>query len=163
MELKGRIVADDLLAAQWVHARLKRTSAVFGAVILVLVVITMVALFFWQRQSWKDPVTWILPILFAYLMFTVFVLVPRRVRRSYAQRKDLQQDISMTVTSDGLETRTERGYNLKPWDDYLTWKEGKSIFLLYFSDQLYQMIPKRFFSTSDDIDAFREILRNSVK
>lgn len=46
----------------------------------------------------------------------------------------------------------------KPWSDYLRWKEGGKCFLLYMSDNLFQIVPKRFFHSDSDIDTFREML-----
>ncbi|WP_445145238.1 YcxB family protein [Dyella sp. Tek66A03] len=162
MELRGRIAVEDLMAAQWVHVRPRRSLAVIGILLLGLVVFAMATSFLVRRQSLTDPTTWILPGILAYLAFTAFVWVPRKVRRSYSQRKDFQHEISMMVTSAGVAARTEQGNSVKPWSDYLKWKEGKSVFLLYLSDQLFQIVPKRFFATHEDIDAFRNIIRQSI-
>ena len=156
------IAVEDLMAAHWVHVRPRRSLAVVGILLLGLVVFAMADSFFGRRQSWTDPMNWILPGILAYLAFNVFVWVPRRVRRSYSQRKDLHHDISMVVTSAGIASRSEQGNSMKPWSDYLKWKEGKSVFLLYLSDQMFQMVPKRFFAAQEDIDAFRSVVRQSI-
>ena len=162
MELNGRIAVEDFLAAQWVHVRPRRSLAVVGVTLLGLLILAMAASFLGRRQSLTDPMVWILPGILAYLVFIAFVWVPRKVRRSYSQRKDFQHEISMMVTSAGVEARTEQGYCVKPWSDYLKWKEGKNVFLLYLSDQLFQIVPKRFFAAREDIDAFRNVIRQSI-
>ena len=162
MELKGRIVVGDLLAAQWVHVRPRRSLAIAGILLLGLTAFVTVASFVGHRQSLADPKAWILPGILAYLAFVAFVWVPGKVRRSYSQRKDFQHEIRMMVTSAGIEARTEQGYSEKPWSDYLKWKEGKSVFLLYLSDQLFQIVPKRFFVARGDIDTFRGVIRQSI-
>lgn len=162
MELKGRVVVGDLLAAQWVHVRPRRSLAVVGMVLLGLTVFVMAAQFIAHRPSLTDPGTWIMPGILAYFAFTAFVWVPGRVRRSYSQRKDFQHEISMVVTSAGIEARTVQGYGVKPWSDFLKWKEGKSVFLLYLSDHMYQVVPKRFFAGRADIDAFRNVISESI-
>ncbi|HEY4146086.1 YcxB family protein [Pinirhizobacter sp.] len=68
----------------------------------------------------------------------------------------------MMVTSAGVAARTEQGNSVKPWSDYLKWKEGKSVFLLYLSDHMFQIVPKRFFAAHEDIDAFRNVIRQSI-
>jgi hypothetical protein len=162
MELKGRIAVEDLMAAQWVHVRPKRSLAVVGILLLGVAVFAMADSFLGHRQSLTDPKTWILPGVLAYLAFIAFIWIPRKVRRSYFQRKDLHHDISMVVTNDGIASRSEQGYSMKPWSDYLKWKEGKSVFLLYLSDHMFQMIPKRFFAVHKDVDAFRSMVRQSI-
>jgi len=163
MELKGRIAVDDLMAASRVHARPRRSFAVLGILLLGLAVFVVADSFLRHGQSLTDPMLWILPGSLAYLAFMAFVWAPKRVRQSYRQRKDFQHEISMLITSAGIETRTEQGHVVKPWSDYLKWKEGNSIFLLYLSDHLFQMIPKHFFAANEDIDAFRDIVKQSVK
>ena len=162
MELKGRIAVEDLMAAQWIHVRPRRFLAVIGILLLGLTVFIMAASFVGHRQSLTDPTAWILPGILAYLAFTAFVWVPRKIRRSYSQRKDFQHEISMVVTSTGVESRTEQGYSVKPWTDFLKWKEGKNVFLLYVSDHLFHVVPKRFFAAHEDIDAFRNIMRQAI-
>jgi len=162
MELRGRVAVEDLMAAQWVHVRPRRSLAVLGILLLALAIFVMATSFVGHRQSLTDPTAWILPGILAYLAFTAFVWVPRKVRRSYSQRKDLQHEITLNVTHTGVEARTDQGYSVKPWSDYLRWKEGKSVFLLYLSDHLFQIVPKRFFATREDIDAFRSVISQSI-
>jgi hypothetical protein len=162
MELKGKIAFEDLMAAQWLHLRPRRTMAAAGILILGLAIFATVDMFLSRRQALTDPMLWALPGILVYLVFFIFVLFPRKIRRSYSQRKDFQHEISMLVTSDGLETRTEQGHGMKPWDDFLKWKEGKNIFLLYISDHMFHMVPKRFFANHEDIDSFRDVVRRSI-
>ena len=162
MELKGRIAVEDLMTAQWVHVRPRRSFAVVGILLLGLAVFFVAKSFVEHRQSLTDPMSWIFPVFLVYVAFITFIWVPRKVRRTYAQRKDLHHDISMVVTNSGIASQTERGNSTKPWSDYLKWKEDKNIFLLYLSDQMFQMVPKRFFATHEDIDAFRSMVRHSI-
>jgi len=162
MELKGRIAVEDLMTAQWVHVRPRRSFAVVGILLLGLAVFVWADSLVWRRQWLTNPMNWALPSVLAYLAFCAFIWTPRKIRQSYCQRKDLHHDISMVVTNAGVASHTERGNSMKPWSDYLKWKEGKSVFLLYLSDQMFQMVPKRFFATHEDIDAFRSMVRHSI-
>jgi hypothetical protein len=67
------------------------------------------------------------------------------------------------VSEAGLHFSTEGMAGTKPWTDYLRWKEGKDVILIYMSDDLYQMMPKRFFASDADLQAFREYLSQRVK
>jgi hypothetical protein len=162
MELKGKIQFEDLMAAQWLHMRPRRTMGVIGILLLGLAVLAMVGSFLHGKQSLTDPMLWILPVVLVYLALLFFVWFPRKVRRSYSQRKDFKHEISMVVTSDSLEMRTEQGYSVKPLTDYLKWKEGKNVFLLYLSDHLFHIVPKRFFAAHEDVDSFRDVIRHAI-
>ncbi len=94
---------------------------------------------------------------------TVLFWVPYKCRRAYEQRKDLHRECTFTPSDEGLSFKSVDVEGKKAWSDYLKWKEGKSVFLLYMSDNLYQLVPKRFFATGADIDAFRDTLSRRVK
>ena len=47
--------------------------------------------------------------------------------------------------------------------DRLSQVEGRtSAFLLYMSDNLYQVVPKRFFASDSDLRAFRELVGKRI-
>ena len=49
-----------------------------------------------------------------------------------------------------------------PWRDYRKWKEGKTVFLLYHTDAMFQIIPKASFSL-DQQAALRQILAQHLR
>ena len=92
----------------------------------------------------------------------IWFIVPYKCRRAYAQRKDLQRECTFLPSEEGLAFKSADTEGEKRWSDYLKWKEGKSVFLLYMSDNLYQLVPKRFFASEADIERFRDILTRKI-
>jgi hypothetical protein len=48
--------------------------------------------------------------------------------------------------------------SLTPWADYRKWTENGELFLLYQSDRLFQMMPKRAFASAEDMRELRDFL-----
>lgn len=160
--IKGNFNANDLISAHWVHLRPRRSLAVVGVILF--------ALMLWALAiSLRPPVSyelgvgrWILPGSLVYGMVWFGALVPYRARRTFRQRKDLQRETAFVASEAGLAASNEYAQGSKPWADFLKWKEGKHVFLLYLSDGMYQIVPKRFFSSDSDMDEFRRLLGKYV-
>ena len=160
--IKGTCTPDDLVNASWVHLRPRPVIAVAGGLVLVL--------FFWAlwmaftREPPPDPawLPWSMVGIATYLALMFGVGIPWRCRRTWRQRKDLQRACWFVASSAGLRSASESVQADKPWSDFLKWKEGRHVFLLYMSDHMYQAIPKRFFSSQDELVAFREFVSAGV-
>lgn len=160
--IKGTISPADLLSAQWVHLRPRRSFAVVGMVLIALSIWGCVIMFRPPMDQELGAGRWFLPGFLAYLAIWFAVLIPYRSRRSYRQRKDFQREITFSASDAGLSVQNENAQGTKPWSDYLKWKEGKQTFLLYLSDSMFQLVPKRFFATEAELAQFRALLENNV-
>jgi hypothetical protein len=160
--IQGTFSPQDLKNANWLHLRPRRALAVFGIFIVIPFLLSLWYAFF---GGWSDEVWWVRWAMLgalAYLVALFGIVVPLRIGRTYRQRKDLQRPCTFVPSEAGLRVETEGSGGVKPWSDYLKWKEGKSTFLLYMSDNMYQAIPKRFFSSTEEIDRFRDLVKVKV-
>lgn len=160
--LTGTIQVEDLISANWVHIRPRRTLALIDITLLALFFLAVILAFFGGRREpdWQD---WLMLLLVPCVATIVAFVVPYKCRRAYEQRKDLQKECTLLPSDEGLSFKSADVEGMKAWSDYLKWKEGKSVFLLYVSDNLYQLVPKRFFATEADIENFRDTLTRRVK
>jgi hypothetical protein len=163
LQITGTYTIKDLEAAAWVHIRLRRSFAILGLLLIAVALFILGYAFFSSRPT---SLGWGLWVLVAGLLYIVLFLcfgIPFNARRMYKQRKDLQRECTFSVSELGLHFSTEGMAGTKPWTDYLSWKEGKDTVLIYIADNLYQMIPKRFFTSDADLQAFRQYLSQRVK
>jgi hypothetical protein len=86
-----------------------------------------------------------------------FVL-PRRSRRLFAQQKNLQRPLRFSWDEQGLAWVNESGSGRTAWSDYIKWRENERVFLLYLSDVMFQMLPKRAFADGERLRAFVDAL-----
>lgn len=97
-------------------------------------------------------------------LFT-YVHLPRRVKKIHAQRKDLANQFSYSWDDQYLyiESKSITGLAQTPWTHYVKAKEDKHIFLLYRSEDFFEMLPKAWFPDAETIDEFRRLAFRQTK
>jgi hypothetical protein len=148
---------QDFVAANWIHWRPRAVLGWLGILIASLFAVALVDSFFLHSEpaGWLDWAALGVPAYFAYFFG---VHLPYKCRKAYRQRKDLQRECEFVADGSTLKLETLGGSMNKPWSDYLKWKEGKAAFLVYMSDNVYHLLPKRCFESEADIGKFRELL-----
>ncbi len=164
MIIEGRVEWKEYLKALYLHMRPRPWLKVVGIVLLSLFVLTYSYLVInITRSKATFSSSFAITVAFAYLILWFFVYLPYKAHKVYKQQKTLQALYKIEVVSDGLKYSSDIGNSHLTWDYFPKWKENKNLFLLYHSDVLFQMIPKRFFKTDNDISSFRDTLSKHVR
>jgi len=162
IEISGNLLPEDYVHAQYLHLRPRRTFKILGFLILIAVTWAAWYMFFGGGSNVPGATKLMLPAAGIYLLFFFFAYIPWKTRRTYRQQKSLQREFRICFGDAGLSAENEIGNATTPWSDYTKWKENEHLFLLYVSDPVYHMIPKRLFNDSDDVSQLRQILSASV-
>ncbi len=64
-------------------------------------------------------------------------------------------------TETGLKMSNAFGYSERPWNSFAKWKENKNLLLLYYSDVLHILLPKRFFGDAQQVEFVRARLQEN--
>lgn len=164
MNIQGSYNAEDLQAATWVHLRPRRFMGAVGLSLLALLFWGILVRFFGPTSGdGPNGLKWFALALLCYLLVASFVVIPRRCRRTFSQRKDLHRPCAFSVSQAGLVFENEHVVGTYPWSDFVKWKEGKSVILLYMSDNMCHVLPKRFFSSEQELQEFRAFVSGHVK
>ncbi|MFC4822086.1 YcxB family protein [Dokdonella ginsengisoli] len=139
-------VADDYVAAMKLHGRWSTrrllVSVGTGAV-------AAIALFFlppaWPAVAAAGVLGGAIGMLVCYALSWLFYL-PWKARRMFGQQKSLHETYELAWDDEGMSIRGRLGQGTTPWDSYLKKKENERIVLLYQSDLLFQMLPRRAFT-----------------
>ncbi|RLA46153.1 MAG: hypothetical protein DRR42_18690 [Gammaproteobacteria bacterium] len=159
IEVKGMLQPSDYVRAQYLHIRPRPILKAIGILILALVLWTAVYSI-WTRDFGTLDYLFYLAILFLILNFAVYL--PWKTRRIYKQQKSLQRELTFKFDDEGVSASNENAQSLTPWEDYLKWKHNDQLILLYFSDCMYHMVPKRLFADVADFDELRELLPHRI-
>ena len=104
-----------------------------------------------------------LPWFFIFFGFMTFV---RRagvgVKRMWDGQPQLQRPKRIEIAEPGVVVIDGVSRSEQLWEAFTHARETPNLFLLYFSEYSFQMIPKRCFATTADADAFRELVRRTV-
>jgi hypothetical protein len=157
------ISKNDYLMA----VRLKNKPSKGAQITISLIGLLYLLIFFLGiYYSTKTFIQWqtLIPISLIPFFFLAFryILTPIQVRRVYDQQSELHKPIDMEITEDKLISSNDYGHSRRPWSDFTKWKEDENLFLLYHSDAIQTMIPKRIFSSQDELNNFRRLLTNNI-
>ena len=161
-ELHGTLDRSDLTRFQYFHT-LRRTwpVAVFVALILILVLpLGALAMIANPDSDWRPVLTNALPFVLL-LVFWLFLLggMPfRNARKALTTQGYLREPITYTFTD---ETISGTGPSIRwsiAWNVMKRIRETRSLFLLYHAPNVAVILPKRFFQSSSEMDAWRQFV-----
>ena len=156
--MRIQVIPDDIKAAYRLHIFPRsRFVAATGLLLLVAfyaLAITSVTKIMGGDTTWQD---WIAVLAAAYIPVWYFILLPASIKKMYSQAKALHEPIEMTVGQDGLAATGPNGEGTIPWTHVHRWRESRHVLLIYFSDELYHVVPKRCLDHSQE-----EILRTAL-
>ena len=91
-------------------------------------------------------------VVIALLVFGYPLMVPRQVRKQFKMQKSLHETVTLTWSDDEIRFETENSHSRHGWGDFPKWAEGRAIFLLYFTDNMFIFIPKAALAAGDADD-----------
>ncbi|QKY68864.1 YcxB family protein [Lentibacillus sp. CBA3610] len=104
-----------------------------------------------------------LSLLISGAVTLTFMLMARLLsRREYKSDRAAKSEMSYVINNQGILQKRGKSSTYFEWDDIIKAYENKELFRLYVSKSKAIVLPKRFFSTKDDIESFKSILRENL-
>jgi len=69
--------------------------------------------------------------------------------------------ISTDISEDGILITMPTAESRMKWDNFVRFLESDDIFVLFHSDLIFNILPKRAFTT-DEVDRFRELILRKI-
>jgi hypothetical protein len=85
--------------------------------------------------------------------------LPSKVRKLYDQFKGISDPVTFSWDAVQIEGRGSDGEARRKWSDYLRLRENDEVFLLYITDQLWHVYPKRWFADPSQLEEFGRYAR----
>lgn len=106
----------------------------------------------------------LLPYLGYLLVFIVTVIVLLRIliRRNWRNERLIKGVLRLDLSDEKFRIASKLTTTELVWAAFIRWEETVHLFVLYMSENRIEIVPKRPFATSDDLDAFRRFLSNTV-
>lgn len=150
--VSGRITPTIYLQAQQLHrARAVRIAYLCCAVLALAGAVGIALAYRWGLVVLAAGIGGLLGQWIAERFY-----VPYKVNKLHGQYKDLSGAFTMTWDAQHLQGQGPSGRSQRPWADYCKWKEDRHVFLLYIADNLYEVMPKAWFSDTAAVDDFRQ-------
>ena len=104
----------------------------------------------------QDPKQYAFAGLIAFGFFLTF-LSRIQVWLLFRQNKKIQEQFDATISDNGIEISSSTAISKYAWDEFVRYSETKNLFLVYPSQQVFNVFPKQAF-TCDEADDFRKLL-----
>jgi hypothetical protein len=141
--MKYMILETDFIQAQWIHVKPRRVYAIAGIIIILLNLIVMVGSGIqYFSGSYDGKLFFLLLCLLFY--FSALILWRRyKIKKVYRQQKSLQREVNVEINERGVVFSTENGNYRLDFVDVHKYKDSSSVLLLYHSDMMFNIIPKK--------------------
>jgi hypothetical protein len=157
IKLNGKLTPEDYLEANLLHLRRTGWARVVFTAFIAIIFCAIILLFIYYGI---EAYYLCAPVIVLVLLFIVwrFMLLPRNIKRLYTQQKDLGSPFEIELDEDSFCSSNEYGHSRYPWDHFVKWKENEKLILLYLSDAVITMLPKRIFTQESQIHFLKQKL-----
>lgn len=153
MKSTFKITEEDMVSSMQVHTKGKKITrtimSVCGILLLIIGPMTNSTILYWSAALGG----------FCGYMLVYFVVTPFTAKKQFRENKLLKQDVEINIEKDGITFKNNSSKSFINWSDFLKWKTGKGMYLLYITSNMYQMIP---FRAVDDNELFNEQLEKRI-
>lgn len=160
-----------MLASDYVHSlRYHNLSNKLMLSVLLLFYLSGLSIFFYTAMSSSEfsysdidlgkLLVILLPALFPLILITFSMFFGGYL--AYKKVPDFQKDIRYSFSDDGYETSFSKGFSQVNWDNLVKVSETNKCFLFYLQKSMFQVIPKRAFNNSDEINSLRKIIASKL-
>ncbi len=174
MKLTGQLQWMDYFNAQLLHMKpkgvLKIINYVSYALLGLVGILGFYLLYLFAIGEWHSSLASILFVIFIPTFFLVFwllfryVLLPNRIKKLFAQQKELHVPFEMEIAESNIVVSNAYGNAVRPWKDFLKWKENEELIMLYHSDILFTIIPKRFLADPQQLEFIKSlVVKNGIR
>ena len=160
---QGQLQVTDYLHAQRLHGRNRGVKRVLGVTLAIWYVVLIIAsgIAAVTDSRWGMTFSILVAVGLVYLLQR-FILLPRRSRRIFGQQRSLHAPFRIEFSDRGVASQSETITGNHPWDHYVKWKEDEDYYLLYLSDIMFLIIPKRFLDGPTASHDLQDILQRKL-
>ena len=158
MEFEGQLNEDDMVRAFHLHSRDQfRKAAKFLFTVCAFILIIQVWL--------PPPRLWHIGIALggpALMLYYRHLLVPRLLRKEFRQNVVYGSPFRTEVDDSGFVTVQHNDQHKRSWPEIRGWREDGNYFLLYESDDVYRVLPKRYLKNEVETEELRALLSAKI-
>lgn len=152
--ISGAISADDFLSARRLHRQSmgRRQLVVFAAIVLIGLLIVWTGDFSLEIIIFGAGTGGLVGELVLSRL-----LLPRRHLRIYHQQISLRSNYTYSWDAESISVVCDSGQAKRSWSDYVKSRENDQMFLLYHSDVMFEIFPKSWFLSPEQVESFRQL------
>jgi hypothetical protein len=163
IELKGTITADDYVEALKLSQRPARRTVRFAMVVGILL---LYAAWLAVNDALTGKGAWFPVMVFCvvilYWPFWYYIYIPILAQRWHGQQRALHGELQVFVDDSGVQSVSPRCNSSATWEYFRQWAEGERVFVVFQSDVLMNIWPKRALIAPANETDLRELLQSKL-
>jgi len=161
IELHGQLTRTDLLKFKYVYF-LHRHWPLLGVWLILLASVGYCLGFPKEVRLSTGYLRLMLVLLVAWIVWTATKPV-WEAWREYGRHAYLREPITQIYTAAGIRSRSASMSSDVSWEIFTEVLETRSLFVLYYASGLALLVPKRFLTRDSQLEAWRDLLCESLK
>jgi hypothetical protein len=164
MKLKGQLQWTDYLNSQLLHMQPDPVRRImYYGVYSFLVFALVSSLYLVATGQHNIQFSYMLPFFIFVAIYPLYryVYLPNQVKKIFAQQKELSSPFEIEFTDTEMIMSNEFGNSTRPWKNFIKRKENNELIIMYLSDVMYIIIPKRIFTDSQQIETIKSYLEKN--
>lgn len=164
MRFEYRLNINDLKEANKAHSK-KALWKYYLLIVATILLISILPLLTQGSITINDIfLTVVVPNLFLFGLLYVVTRISQNfmINRAWKSQPGVKSAIIVETTTEGLEITTESSESKLKWSLYTHWKETPNLFMIYQSNNCFNLFPKRAFNSEADINELRELLSTKL-
>ena len=161
--LRVQLEERDYVSATQAAARPSTRTVILFAVASALAIVGAVVGWRagYEREAFIGGFVWCFGLIGAWIGH--MVSIAPKAKRVFRQQQGLRRAHEISWNEVGLTVSGEDGQSTTRWADFHKAREFDDQFLLFLSDAMFLMIPKRAFPDSSLMQSFRESLASRIQ
>lgn len=148
MNCSYKLSEAEIVKAMQLHGRgAKSTLIILSVIGIILVLIAVLT---------DHKIIAIATLVGGVLGYFIVLLgfIPFNAKKQYKQNRAMRNEITMEMSDQGINFKSESGESKLKWNDIHQWKSSGGIYLLYITSNMFQMIPSRALESEEGLEAF---------
>lgn len=177
MKLEYRLALKDYLEANQIHLKSQRlVYFLIWSISILLILIGLLSLGFYiyiltRHSELVDKgdgfaynfTSSVFLLVFGACLIPLVNLIQRySLTRIWKTQPSIREPMTLEVTEEGFKLKSASFESNVKWQIYTHFFEATNFFMLYQSKQAFYLVPKRAFSSTDQVADFRELLSRKI-
>jgi hypothetical protein len=96
-------------------------------------------------------------VLVLFCLGLTYALMPRRAGRLFRQQTAMHKPMSVAWSDEGMVHRSANGEGRYAWSDLHRWSTARSAILIYQTDQMFHVVPRRVLTAGQTADLIKTL------
>lgn len=158
VKFSGTLTAADYIDAYRLHQNWRSLVPIS----VFFFVIYAILLYSNNDPHWFTTALILWGLLFSLMLGLRAIRLPFRARKAYGQQESAHLSYQMEITEAEFISSSAIGNARIPWKTLHKWKANDRTILVYHSDSMFQMLPRRFFASDEDYAALQATLTREI-